>query len=142
MFERKKRPLTSNERKLLEGRLKRIEKQWRGGGRWIIVFGLCIFGPLWLLTVIVVKDLSTLWLSVFWVISATLTCLWASFSAARDIRKQRQVVEKDLQQNSAEEVVISSSEMVEFEEIEDLGDLLATTSQVQPPKAQKVADFV
>jgi hypothetical protein len=95
-----------------------------------LVFLLCIFGPLWLLTVIFVKDLSTLWLSIFWVISAVITGVLAFFSVARDFRKEMQRVDDGLRQNRAEEIIVSAAKMVEFEEIEDEGACYAF--QVNP----------
>src|SRR5215472_8009272 len=113
MFERKeKRPLNPKERRLLEGVLKRNEKQRRAGPRRMITFLVCVFGPLWLLTVIFEKDVSMLWLSVFWAICATVVGLFGSIGAIRDLAKARRRVLEALERNYAEEIAISAPEMV------------------------------
>lgn len=121
MIERRSRPLLAQERRLLRSKLSALPRQLstfikRSA---ISVAGIC--GALWLLTMLVVKDVSGTWISAFWLGAGFVIGSWTMMDEkTKKARKQRDL-EEVLRHDLAQETVVCASELVEFEEIEDEG---------------------
>jgi len=114
------RPLSKIEQRLLQADLRQSEARLRSFSRKLLSAGVVIFGPLWVLRVIVAKGRWVL-PTAFWLVLAVAISAWTYFSETPKYTAAVRRFEDALRRNEVQEIKIESDAFVELEEIEDEG---------------------
>jgi hypothetical protein len=120
MLEIKKRSLSDKERRYLLASISKLDRFARGIKIRIIITTLIVYGLLWVATSLL-SDAPWPVVTFFWVCLGTGMGVWMITGERRKISRRKEWIEAALSRNEAEVAHIRSSEMVEFEEIEDEG---------------------
>lgn len=130
MYTRAHRPLADDERRLLRRRLDRLSTEATRKLRRVLWATGLVFVPLWGATIAAAKQVVVP--SVVWAALAVGIGAWSALDVRREQRAARARLEGALIEDHVEEVRVTSTEMVELEEIEDLGACYAF--QVEPDR--------
>ncbi len=120
MLEIKKRPLSDKEKRYLLASISKLDRVARGIKVRVIITTLIVYGLLWVATSLL-SDAPWLVVTLLWVCLGTGMAVWIITSERRKIFRRKELLVSALSRNEAEVAHIISSEMVEFEEIEDEG---------------------
>src|SRR5947209_39286 len=119
MYSRTQCPLDPKETRLLRCALAAVHKRNASIVRRLAVGFAVVMIPLWVVTVLATKQI--LIPSAFWMTTGTLISVLNGRDLKKTWRKQQRTLEDALETNRVDEIRIAATEIVELEEIGDLG---------------------
>ena len=130
MYSRTTRQLTQTEVRALRRRMSVVSKQRIAEGKVALVVGPVIIGGLWLWTILADSDMPWLFPTIFWLAIGSLIMLLVACDIRRDATERILAFESAIEADVADDIRITSSDVLEFEELGDLGAYWAF--QVEP----------
>lgn len=120
MIEKIERPLSNKEKWALTAKLSSIEHRNKGFNRRFLIAMIIMLGVFSGLTMLVAAS-SPIVITLFWIGVGVVISLWIFIENRLRFSNRKKSLEEALDRNEADIVHIKSTEMIEFEEIEDEG---------------------